>query len=246
MDNFLLPFMGFLTGLIDSVVGGGGLVSLPTLSIIIAPGAPAIGTNKIVGTVGAAIALFVYAKKGHLKWKEGIAFSLVCAVGSYSGSSLAPFVSTVFFRYLLIVMCPVLLWIVFNRENLFKERENFIKPHPAIFFLSALLSGFYDGFFGPGGGTFMFLSLFLGTGLPLLSSIAISKLANTFSASTALVTFSINGYVHWKEGILMALGMAVGAYIGASYATRMAYKIVRPMLTIIVILLMIRLLFFEA
>ena len=245
MENYLLTLMGFLTGLIDSVVGGGGLISLPTLSIAIAPGAHAIGTNKIVGVVGACIALIVYARKGHLRWKEGLAFCIVCACGSFVGSSLAPHVSKEFFRYLMIFMCPVILWIVFNREKFFKERENFTKPHPVLFFMSAIFSGFYDGFFGPGGGTFMFLSLFLGTGYPMLTAIAISKLANTFSAGTALVTYSINGFVHWYEGLIMAVGMAFGSYIGASYATKAAAKIVRPMLIFIVLLLMIKLIWFE-
>lgn len=245
MENYLLPLMGLLTGLIDSVVGGGGLISLPTLSIAIAPGPHAIGTNKILGTVGAAVALFVYARKGHLKWKEGLAFCVVCAFGSFLGSSLAPYASKEFFRFLMIFMCPVILWIVYNKEKFFKERENFTKPHPGLFFFSAIASGFYDGFFGPGGGTFMFLSLFLGTGYPMLTAIAISKLANTFSAGTALVTYSMNGFVHWKEGLIMATGMSFGSYIGASYATKAASKIVRPMLFFIVVLLMVKLIWFE-
>ncbi|MDD4974451.1 MAG: sulfite exporter TauE/SafE family protein [Bacteriovorax sp.] len=244
MNQFLLSFMGFLTGLVDSIVGGGGLISLPTLSIAIAPGAHAIGTNKIVGSTGALIALIVYAKKGHLRWKEGLSFCLVCAGGSFFGSSLAPFVPKDFFRYLLLVMCPVILYIVWNRDRFFKEREDFVKPHYFIFFLSAFSSGFYDGFFGPGGGTFMFLGLFLGTGYPLLPSIAISKMANTFSATTALMTYSHNGYVHWKEGFIMSTGMVVGSFIGATYATKNITKIIRPMLTLIVVLLMLKLIWF--
>ncbi|MDO9183976.1 MAG: sulfite exporter TauE/SafE family protein [Bacteriovorax sp.] len=244
MNNYLLSFMGLLTGLVDSIVGGGGLISLPTLSIAIAPGAHAIGTNKIVGSVGALIALIVYARKGHLRWKDGISFCLVCAAGSFLGSSLAPYVSKDFFRYLLLIMCPVILYIVWNRDRFFEQKENFVKPHFSLFFLSAFASGFYDGFFGPGGGTFMFLGLFLGTGYPLLLSIAISKMANTFSATTALITFSHNGYVHWEEGIIMATGMIVGSYFGATYATKNITKIIRPMLTFIVVLLMIKLIWF--
>ena len=245
MDDYLLTLMGFLTGLIDSVVGGGGLISLPTLSIAISPGPHAIGTNKIVGAVGAGIALIVYARKGHVKWRDGIAFCIVCAAGSFLGSSLAPYAPKEFFRYLMIFMCPVILYIVWNKDRFFKERENFIKPHAGIFFLSAVASGFYDGFFGPGGGTFMFLALFLGTGYPMLTAIAISKLANTLSASTALATYAANGFVHWKEGVVMAFGMAIGAYVGATYATKSAAKIVRPMLIFIVVLLMVKLIWFE-
>jgi len=244
MNHILLSLMGLLTGLIDSIVGGGGLISLPTLSIAIAPGAHAIGTNKIVGSTGAFIALIVYARKGHLRWKEGLSFCIICAVGSFFGSSLAPFVSKEFFRYLMLFMCPVILYIVWQRDKFFKEQENFVKPHYSLFFLSAIASGFYDGFFGPGGGTFMFLGLFLGTGYPLLASIAISKMANTFSATTALITYAHNGYVHWKEGLIMASGMVIGSYIGASFASKNITKIIRPMLTLVVVLLMVKLVWF--
>ncbi|MBC7714785.1 MAG: sulfite exporter TauE/SafE family protein [Rhizobacter sp.] len=245
MDNYLLTLMGFLTGLIDSVVGGGGLISLPTLSIALGAGAHAIGTNKIVGVTGAAVALYVYARKGHLLWREGLVFCLICACGSFVGSTIGPMIlSKEYFRYLMIIMCPVILWVVWNKERFSKEHVDFVKPHWGLFFITAFLSGFYDGFFGPGGGTFMFLSLFLVNGYPLLQSIAISKLANTFSAGTALATYAHNGYVHWKIGAITAIGMVIGAYIGATYATKSAAKIIRPMLIFIVVLLMVKLIWF--
>lgn len=245
MNNYLIILMGFLTGLVDSVVGGGGLISLPTLSIALSPGAHAIGTNKIVGTVAASIALFVYTKKGFMKWKDGLSFCAVCMLGSFMGSSLAPFVSKFYFRYLMILMCPVILWIIYNKDKFFKEPEIFIKPHRGLFFLSAICSGFYDGIIGPGGGTFMFLGLFLGAGYPLLTAIAISKLANTLSAGTALVNFSLNGLIHWSEGLMMSVGVAVGAFIGATYASSAAAKIIRPCLIFIVTSLMLKLIWFS-
>lgn len=245
MNPFLLAFFGLITGLIDSVVGGGGLISLPVLSWAISPGAPAIGTNKIVGTVGALVALIVYARKGHLLFKAGLMFCVVCAIGSFCGSSLAPHVSNEFFKWLIVSMCPVVLYIVFHPDKFFSEREKKTEINKLVFFISAFGSGFYDGFFGPGGGTFMFLSLYFGTGLPLLNAIAISKLANTFSASTALITYAHNGYVHWREGMLMAIGMIVGSFIGATYATKNAAKIVRPMLAIVVSLLIIKIIFLK-
>jgi uncharacterized membrane protein YfcA len=244
MQTFLLLFFGFITGLIDSVVGGGGLISLPFLSWVIAPGPEAIGTNKIVGTVGAFIALIVYARKGHLLIKSGILFCVVCAVGSFCGSSAAPYLPIKYFKLVIILICPIILYIVYHPEKFFKERENYTKPHWIIFFSAAFFSGFYDGFFGPGGGTFMFLSLYLGTGLPLLTSIAISKLANTFSAFTALLTYAKNGYVHFKEGSIMALGMALGSYLGATHASKNSQKVVRPALAIVASLLLIKLIFF--
>jgi uncharacterized membrane protein YfcA len=245
MQTFLLLFFGFITGLIDSVVGGGGLISLPFLTWMIAPGPEAIGTNKIVGTTGALISLIVYARKGHLLLKAGLMFCVVCAIGSYCGSSFAPYVPKDYFKYIIILVCPIILYIVWNKDKFFAEKNTNHNYHWSIFFASAFLSGFYDGFFGPGGGTFMFLSLYLGTGFPLLTSIAISKLANTFSAGTALLTYSYNGYVHWEKGLIMAIGMAIGSFIGATYNTKMDAKIVRPALTIVVLLLISKLIFFS-
>jgi uncharacterized membrane protein YfcA len=244
LSHLLYLFVGLITGLIDSVAGGGGLISLPFLSAMIAPGPEAIGTNKIVGATGALIALIVYARKGHLLFREGLVFCLVCALGSYCGSSLTPYVSVQFFKIFLVSVCPVILWMVWNKERFFTDRHVHKKPHWILFFGAAFLSGMYDGFFGPGGGTFMFLSIYMGAGYPLLVSIAISKLANTLTASVALVNFARNGYVHWLEGSIMAAGMAVGAYIGASYNSVKAVKIVRPALTLVVVLLICKIIFF--
>ena len=238
MEKYIiLPFAGLITGLIDSVVGGGGIISLPTLSFFVGAGPDAIGTNKIVGTVGASVALFVYTKNGNLLLKEGLSYVLWCALGSYFGSSLAPFVQKIYFHYLMIITCPFLLMLVIKKDKLFTDKVR--EPKPLYFFvLIAFLSGFYDGFFGPGGGTMMFLGLYLVAGFPLLNAIAISKLANTFSAATALATYYSNGYVHFKEGLLVAIGMTIGSFIGASYATKNATKILKPMLIFVVTLLM--------
>ncbi len=240
--NIFLPLSGFITGLIDSVVGGGGIISLPTLSFVVGPGPHAIGTNKIVGTVGATVALFVYTKNGNLLFKEGLHFVFWCALGSFLGSSCAPLVDKIFFHYLMIFICPFILFLVMKKDALFTHQTR-ERKHLFWFVLSAIGSGFYDGFFGPGGGTMMFLSLFLVAGFPLLNAIAISKLANTFSAGTAFITYYHNGFVHFKEGLLVAAGMTIGSFIGASYATKNATKILRPMLIFVVTLLMIKLIY---
>jgi len=243
-SHALYLIVGLFTGLIDSIAGGGGLISLPFLSTMIAPGPEAIGTNKIVGVTGALIALIVYARKGHLLWREGLVFCLICALGSFCGSSLTPYVSIKFFKIFLIAVCPIILWMVWNKERFFAERHLHKKPPLILFLGAAFISGMYDGFFGPGGGTFMFLSVYMGAGYPLLAAIAISKLANTLTASVALVNFARNGYVHWVEGSVMAIGMAVGAFIGASYNNKKAVEIVRPVLTFVVILLLVKIIYY--
>jgi len=88
----------------------------------------------------------------------------------------------------------------------------------------------------------MLISLLFLTDLSLIQSLALSKLANTISASTALITYSINGYVHFREGLYMGLGITIGAFIGATLASKKAQNIVRPVLIFITTVLFIRLL----
>lgn len=242
IEEILLPIAGLITGLIDSVVGGGGIISLPTLSFVVGAGPDAIGTNKIVGTVGALVALFVYTKNGNLLFKEGLQYVFWCALGSFFGSSVAPLVDKIYFHYLMILTCPLILLLVIKKDHLFSDKPR-TRAKWYYFVMAAYFAGFYDGFFGPGGGTMMFLGLYLVAGFPLLNAIAISKLANTFSAGTALLTYYHNGYVHFKEGLLVALGMTVGSFIGASYASKNATKILRPMLIFVVSILMLKLIY---
>ena len=105
--------------------------------------------------------------------------------------------------------------------------------------IAGIAVGFYDGFFGPGGGTFMLLGLLWGVRLPLLEALLLSKLANTVSAGVSLVSYGIQGYVHPRYGIVMAIGMTVGGFMGAQLASKRAEKVVRPVLALVVVLLLV-------
>jgi uncharacterized membrane protein YfcA len=112
---------------------------------------------------------------------------------------------------------------------------------PAVV-LSGLACGFYDGVWGPGSGTFMFLSLLFVAKLPLLPSLAAAKLANSASAITSLVSYAAAGHVHTHQGVVMAVGTIAGGYMGARQASASAARVVRPVLAIVVLLLMVKLL----
>ncbi|OFZ16119.1 MAG: hypothetical protein A2X86_13620 [Bdellovibrionales bacterium GWA2_49_15] len=240
--EFLLIFAGLVAGFIDSIAGGGGLITLPVLSLYLMPGPHSIGTNKIVGTVGALTALIIYARKGHLQLGKGMSFVLLVGAGSFLGSSCAPYLPVDYFKILLIILCPLLLLVVWNKDKFIHEDLEH-KITPWIFISTGILSGFYDGFFGPAGGTFMLLGLLYAVKLPLFVALAISKLANTLSAGVALATYASGGFVHWKVGLLMTAGMAVGAFFGAHLANKKANQIVKPVLTLIVCLLIVKLIF---
>lgn len=168
-ETLLFLFVGaFAAGLIDAIVGGGGLFT---------------------------------------------------AIGAILGAWLAPKLPAVFFQYFLIVVAPFVLLMVFNRSAWQRSPDSPIRPRLAL--AGTFAAGLYDGVAGPGGGTLMFLSLYLLGGLPASLAMGTGKLANLGSASTSLVTFAAQGEVHWSLGIVAAVPIAVGAWLGARFVTKL-------------------------
>lgn len=247
----LIP-AGFVAGFIDAIAGGGGLITLPALTLFLGPGAHAVGTNKIVGVTGAFMAFLVYVLNGGVPWTKAIAFALWVICGSFLGSSCTQYVPLFLFKWLLLITCPVILWVVWKKDLWIaadlKAHAHSNKVTTGLlgqFFdrkvaIAGTICGFYDGMWGPGGGTFMLLGLLFYANLPLVSALAASKLANTGSATIALVNFSSRGYVHWREGLVLASGMAAGAFLGAKFVSKKSTAIVRPVLAIVASLLALK------
>ncbi len=236
--DLLLVLTGLVAGAIDSIAGGGGLITLPVLSQVLEPGAHAIGTNKIVGTMGALIAFVVYLRKQPLNLKKGFAFIAAVGAGSLIGSVCSPLIPKLYFRFILIAACPLVLWVLWNKQLFIQEVKNHVPRALSHLIIAGVAVGFYDGFFGPGGGTFMLLGLLWGVRLPLLEALLLSKLANTVSAGVSLISYGVQGYVHPRFGIVMAIGMTLGGFMGAHLASSRAEKVVRPVLAFVVLLLL--------
>jgi uncharacterized membrane protein YfcA len=236
--DLLLIFAGLVAGTIDSIAGGGGLITLPVLSTVLEAGPHAIGTNKIVGTTGALIAFLVYLKKQPLNLRKGLSFVLAVGVGALLGSLCSPLLPKIYFRYLLVAACPMVLWVIWNKQVFFNEWKGHGRRSLAVLILAGAAVGFYDGFFGPGGGTFMLIGLIWGVRLPLFEALLLSKLANTLSAGVSLVSYGFQGFVHPRYGIIMAIGMVSGGYLGARLASKRAEKVVQPVLVLVVSILM--------
>ncbi|MFN7685864.1 MAG: sulfite exporter TauE/SafE family protein [Oligoflexia bacterium] len=236
-----LLLAGLMAGLMDSIAGGGGLITLPTLLLHVGPGAHAIGSNKIPGFIAAFTALVVYARKGHLDWRGGIAFSVACAVGAFGGSQASPHIPPEFFRYLLAATVPLILGFVFF-GNLLRRKlaHEHIAPQFGRIITTGLVVGFYDGAWGPGGGTFMLLGLMGVAGMGLLPAIATSKLANSFSALFSGIGYWSAGLVRVEAGVAVAAGAVIGATIGARMASARAERVARPALVAVAMLLLWR------
>jgi len=237
---------GLFAGLMDAVAGGGGLVTLPTLILHVGPGAHAIGSNKIPGLIAAFAALVVYARRGHLDWRAGWIFSAAISAGAFAGSQASPHLPPQAFRVLLAVTAPLILSVVFFGKKLFEQAANPVahpeRKNPWPLLLSGVAVGFYDGAWGPGGGTFMVLGLLLGARLPLLPALATAKLANTCSALFSGLGYWSAGHVNLLAGVTVAAGALIGAGFGARLATETTGRIARPALVIVAVLLVFKVL----
>jgi uncharacterized membrane protein YfcA len=182
-----------------------------------------------------------------MDWQGGWVFTLFIGLGSFLGSSLNPLLPPSTFRIFLIITCPLLLWILWNKD-LWISRESShagSSSNSKVLIGLGFVCGFYDGLWGPGGGTFMFLSLFFVSRLPLLVALAISKLANFTSAGVSLFNFARLGHVRWVFGLYLSAGIILGALAGSILASRKASQIVRPVLFIVVFTLIIRIFYFH-
>jgi uncharacterized membrane protein YfcA len=243
---------GGLAGFLDSIAGGGGLINLPALALVLGPGPLALGTNKIPGTLGAFIALLVYAQNQKMDWPRTIAFSVWASVAAIVGSQLAPLVPASSFRWLLGITCPFILWMTWKKElwaaahdrsPLDMEKGSWTTLIEWRIVCAAILSGLYDGIWGPGGGTLMLLALLLVVRLPLLPALAASKFANTCSGLFSVIGFSFGGQLNWRIGAWSSLGLCAGAFVGAQCATRISVKLIRPLLIVVSGLLLTKLAF---
>lgn len=210
------------------------------MSLVVGAGVEAIGTNKIAGVAVALIAFLVYHRKGHVDWKSSILFTISVGGGALVGSIAAQYMPKSVFPWLLLITSPLILYLVLKRDLWTVRALHPGNASVTAVALSGLACGFYDGAWGPGAGTLMFLGLLYFARLPLLTALAASKMANTTSAIVGLTSYSIAGHVHVHEGAMLASGMLVGGFLGAHYASANAERVVRPVLVVIAILLAVR------
>lgn len=239
-DHWLfVPLTSLIAGFIDAIAGGGGLITIPMWTLVLGPGATVVGTNKIGAFAAASMALIVYARHHKVHWRASVFYLLSIMVGSFSGSHLTKLVSPTLFSWFLLAMCPLILLVVWNKERLFAERAA-SEPETAKLVFAGFLVGLYDGFFGPGGGTFMLLALLWLTDMPLMTALALSKLANALSGGISLAGFALQGYVNWEWGMIGGSSILVGAFFGAHFTKRKNSAAVKPALTFVVLLLMLK------
>lgn len=242
---FLVP-AAFLAGLIDSMAGGGGLISLPALLVAGIPSHLALGTNKLQSCLGTTFSTARYLKGGHLYLPTGIAAAICALAGSFLGARLALELPGQFLLRLLPFLVAgvgvfTFLSPRFGEEDRFEAGKRWNLPVAAVL---GLTIGAYDGFFGPGTGSFLafFNVLFFRFGF--VRATAQAKLANLASNVAALLTFAAARQVLWLPALAMAGANIAGNWLGAGLAIRKGPALIKPLFALVLLGLLVKLFFF--
>ncbi|WNQ10869.1 TSUP family transporter [Paenibacillus aurantius] len=221
---------GFLAAFVDSVVGGGGLISVPVLLMTGLPPHIALGTNKLGGTLSSLTSTLSFLKSGKIDLKLVRGLLPFTLVGAVAGTAALQKVPSDFLKPLVVVMLLAVTVYTLTRKS-WGDVSTYRKLTAKSGFymaLAALGMGFYDGFFGPGTGSFL-IFIFLMLGFDFVTGAGNAKVLNFGSNIASLSTFLFFGAVDFRYGIPMGLAMIAGSYVGSQVAIRKGAAYIRPL-----------------
>ncbi|WP_226913338.1 TSUP family transporter [Gephyromycinifex aptenodytis] len=232
-------------GWVDAVVGGGGLIQLPTLLLLL-PGATPVhllATNKLASVCGTSTSALTYARRVRVDPRTALPLALAAFVGSMGGAGLASHIAKeAFTPIILVVLVVVGAWTVL-RPNMGRTSQMRYtgKRHLGAAALIGATIGAYDGALGPGTGSFLVVGLVAICGYAFVQASGLAKIANVATNLAALVVFIPQGAVMWRIGLLMGAANLVGGYLGARTAVSRGHGFVRAVLIVVVTAFIIRL-----
>lgn len=241
----LLGLAAFAAGFIDSIAGGGGLITVPALLLAGFSPVESLATNKLQGLFGSGSATIAYASKGHVDLKKQLPSAALAFLGAIAGALLATLLPG---AWLNLVLPPLLIAIAlyFALKPNMDDVDRAERMGPFLFGLMIVPAiGFYDGIFGPGAGSFFMLAFVALAGYGVLKATAHTKLLNFASNAGGFLAFAVVGVVSWKIGLMMGGAQFLGARVGAGLAMKSGAKLIKPLLVAVCVALAIRLLMDE-
>ena len=237
----LLFLAGGLAGFVDSIAGGGGIITLPALLAAGIPPHQALATNKLQSSFGSFTAVANYTRLGMVQPRaliEGVVFTLLgAALGAWA---VQQFPADFLERLIVVMLVVIFLYTAFSPKLGFEPTAH--KMPPCLFYaLAGLAIGFYDGFFGPGTGSFWTMALVVLLGLDLKHATAQTKLFNFTSNIVSLAVFAYAGLMLWSVGVVMGAGQITGAFLGSTLVHRRDVGFVRVFFLIVVAATIVRL-----
>ncbi|MBC2669377.1 TSUP family transporter [Novosphingobium piscinae] len=224
-----LTGVAVVAGFIDSIAGGGGLIMMPTLLFAGLPPHIALGTNKLQSICGTTMAAYRYRRAGLFRFTPNRLLVLVVFLGALAGALTIQRIDARALSLLVpVLLLGVAVYTVLSPRMDDHEGEPRISDRAYLPLAGGI--GFYDGFFGPGTGSFFAVSLVGLRGLGLTRATGLTKLLNLTSNLASLIVFALGGQVMWLLGLCMAVGAVTGAWLGAHSATRFGARLIRPLL----------------
>lgn len=233
----------FLAGMVDAIGGGGGLISLPAYLIAGLPPHAAVATNKMSSPFGTALATYRFAKNHLINVKLAIPSIAAAIAGSFIGSNISLLVPEQVMAYVLVIVLPLSAFLVLNKklfndkgsEAVTLDRRTYITAVTAAFVI-----GIYDGFYGPGTGTFLIIAFTIFAKLSIKTANAQAKVINLTTNITSLIVFLLNGQVIIPLGLAAAVCNMMGGYLGAGLVMKNGAKIAKPSILLVLVLLALK------
>ena len=242
--HFLIvcPLVG-IAGFVDSIAGGGGLISLPAYLISGLPVHTSIATNKLSSSMGTTVATAKYALSGYIDWHLAVFCAAASLAGAALGANIALLISDAVFRILMLIILPLTALYVFKKKDLFsgEDRKTLTFLHTVI--LSSIIAfalGMYDGFYGPGTGTFLILLLTRFAHMDVRRANGITKVINLSSNVSSLTVYLLSGQVLMPLGLCAGAFSILGNYLGSRCFTSKGAAIARPIILLVLIVFFIR------
>jgi uncharacterized membrane protein YfcA len=235
----LLCFAAFAAGFVDAIVGGGGLIQTPAALILLRsyPVVTAISCTKIPSFSGTLFAAFQYLKKVKINYTLSAIMCTIAFFSSFAGSELLTVVSNQFMKPVLLAILIVVAIYTYTKKDFGQHEAKGHSPKKELWFAIAisLLIGFYDGFIGPGAGSFLILAFISLLGYDFLHASAQAKLVNLATNLGSIVLFTIKGKIIWMVTFPMAACNAIGGMLGARMAIMKGNKFIRVLFLVVII-----------
>ena len=239
----LLLAAGLVAGTVDAIAGGGGLITLPVCLGLGMPAPMALGTNKLGAIFGTASATWSFARRGAMSLRECWVGAVWSAAGAVVGAGCVRLLDPIFLgRTIPWLLGGIVLYMVF-RPQLGEQDRHHRMEAPAFYALFGLGLGFYDGFFGPGVGSFWNIAFVMVLGYNFVKATAHSKVMNMASNAAAFVFFVSSGSCLLWPGLAMGAGQLVGGRLGAHLAMTRGARFVRPIFLLMAGLTVLKLLY---
>lgn len=241
MTHLLLFIAAFIAGLVDSIAGGGGLITVPALLSVGLPPQVALGTNKLQASFGSGSAMLHFVRAGKIELRQCIAGILWTAIGSGLGVGAVQLMNPGLLRKVIPWLLAAIACYMLFSPKLGKDDIHPRWPAQPFYLVFGLGIGFYDGFLGPGTGSFWAMAFMLVLGYSMVRATAYTKVMNFTSNAVALLFFLLAGQVYILEGLIMGVGQFLGARIGARLVISKGTEFVRPVFITMVLLVLAKL-----